>query len=90
MVDEPFVIVTARQSYNNLDWYPGITQPDPEAIRQLYNESSCTPIVQYVDAAQVAASVDAGLLWWGFIIGLSIVLVVCIIAGRGKEYWDER
>jgi cell division protein FtsX len=79
MVADPNVIVAVRQSYNNLEWYPGITPPNAEAIRQIYDDASCHMTVQHVDAKQVAASVDTGLVWIGFMLGLSVAVLALIV-----------
>jgi cell division protein FtsX len=35
--------------------------------------------VQHVDAKQVAASVDTGLVWIGFMLGLSVAVLALIV-----------
>lgn len=87
MVADPVVIVAARQAYNNLDLYPGMTAPDAEAIRQLYERDGCQTL-QFVDSKLVADSVDAGLLWWGCMLGMSVAIGIACVVRVGRKGWS--
>ena len=87
MAAEPNVIVAVRQPYD-LTWLPGMTPPNPEAIARLYPEdAACNAVIHFVDPALVAASVEAGLLWWGFVIGLAVGLLALLIT---RVRWGPR
>lgn len=77
---EPNVIVAVRnQGYEGLDWRPGLTPPDWAGLRQLSEEAACAPRIEYVDARAVADGIEAGLLWWGFLLGLLVAVVALAV-----------
>jgi hypothetical protein len=85
-VADPIVIVAAKhQGQTGLDWSPGLTPPDAAGMRQLYEEPACPARIEYVDARAVADGIEAGLLWWGFSLGLSVALIVAALAGRWRD-----
>lgn len=77
-MDEIVVIVAARQS-QDLSINPGLTPPDAEAIRQLSGEEYRCTVIQPVDTAQIANSVETGLVWIGFFLGCSVAIIaICV------------